>query len=321
MAKDSKIKQIRRMEEQDAQGISRKNNKRIKFTIKQLIALKLIFLVLIIIFYFVYSPILWIFVVSYLVLFPITIAVERNFNKGYKKSSHVKIPKYDFALVIVIMVISIMGTIFTVQKQVKVANLSNLTERRIEQLMRVMDIDEVLNEVAKKNTANAYKTFASLLTGVRSEFESINTTGFVNQPNRPNMEEMRERMGRRSSGFPEGFDPSNFDPSRMPEGWNPGNRPEGWRPDRNIMRPTNMLNIVDVPVEYVFGSVMTAVNQMLLFSIPFFGVLLLIAVMAVKKKKEKEEYEIIADGEIKILSNDEIEKILSFGEEVILLND
>ena len=156
MAKDSKIKQIRRMEEQDAQGISRKNNKRIKFTIKQLIALKLIFLVLIIIFYFVYSPILWIFVVSYLVLFPITIAVERNFNKGYKKSSHVKIPKYDFALVIVIMVISIMGTIFTVQKQVKVANLSNLTERRIEQLMRVMDIDVVLIEVALINSANSY---------------------------------------------------------------------------------------------------------------------------------------------------------------------
>ncbi len=118
MATDAKKKRIQIMEQQDAEGISRK---RWKHTLNPniFILIKTILIILIPIIYFVYSPILILVMVSYVGVYFLAQMAEHSLNKSVIRANHIHIFKFDSAIALIIIVISIFGVCLSTTNKTK----------------------------------------------------------------------------------------------------------------------------------------------------------------------------------------------------------
>lgn len=133
------------------------------------------------------------------------------------------------------------------------------------------------------------KSFGALQTGIRTVFGS--SAGFqfgsMEKPDNfvPSGEAFRDQMG----GMP------------------PGDMPGG-RPDFEV-------SMDNVPVEFMFSQVYSTIATLLIILVGVLGALSLIYTIRRMRKFEKEQSEPIPDGEIVLLSDEEIAKIINFGED------
>ena len=72
----------------------------------------------------------------------------------------------------------------------------------------------------------------------------------------------------------------------------------------------------DIPIDYVTSSTMSTINTVLIFSVSGLGLVSIFAIYLKKRKFEREMSEIIIESKIEMLSDGELERILSFGGEI-----
>jgi hypothetical protein len=101
----SKKNKIKKMEREDSLGISRKQ---IYYTLspKVFVILKIISIILIPVIYFVYSPLLLVAVLFSILMFVFAIMTERKINHTFIKANHIKIPKFDSIIGILVLIIT-----------------------------------------------------------------------------------------------------------------------------------------------------------------------------------------------------------------------
>ncbi|MGD9909678.1 MAG: hypothetical protein AB7U79_03635 [Candidatus Izemoplasmatales bacterium] len=137
----------------------------------------------------------------------------------------------------------------------------------------------------------AFNNMGSLLTGVRNIFSTQPTFGFgaMDKPDNfiPNEAAFLERM--------DGMAPPG------------GGGAFGGRPQFE-------LSMDDIPVEFMFSQVLSTVTTVLIIAVGVFGALSLYYTFKKIKNFNIEQNEVIVDNEIKILEDDEIRKILDFGD-------
>ena len=256
-----KEKHVKKLERLDDQGINRKKWK-FTYTPKRFIIVKSILIGLIPILYFIYSPLLVIVMVAYIGLFYLAIATERHMNKSVIKSNHIKIPKFDSAIALLVVVISLLGSIFGVSNG-RVGRFSNTVWMKF---------------------TTSLRNFGSLLTGKRALIGGSRDFGFGTRPEPP-----------------EGFIPDG-------EAFNEMMGPmQGGRPDMDI-------DFSDLPIEFMFSQILSTVQTTLVFAVVVIGLLSLWLTNKKIKKFNIEINEFVIDGHINLISDEDIEKILAFGE-------
>ncbi len=293
--KRSKKKKQLRMEEQDAKGISRKKWNH-TISLKLFVVLKLVCIISIPIVYFVYSPLLVLCMLCYIGLFFLAIMAERRINTSIIKSNHIKIPKLDSALALILVVVAIFGSIISGTSKTKESTFKNMPNFKFSQNTN-MDFGKIKRQSWLNSVATDLKTFGSILTGERSIFG-----------------DGKQEFGRIKA-------PENFvvDKNNIPE------MPSGETPDFSEMgeggfdmsnfpkRPNIDFSMKDVPVEYMFSSITTTVITVLIFSVSGCGLLSLIVLYIKKKKFERVINEVLLEEQV-LLTDEEIEKLLDFGE-------
>lgn len=113
----AKNKRIKKMENMDAKGISRKKHKH-EISFKTFFILKTIGIVLIPIIYFVYSPLLAIVIIYYISLYFLAFLCENSLNKSVIKSNYIRIPKFDSAIALISLVIGLYSSITNLNTRV-----------------------------------------------------------------------------------------------------------------------------------------------------------------------------------------------------------
>ncbi len=171
-----KKSKIKRLESLDRQGLSRKKYS-FKMKPKRFFTLKIIGIISIPVVYFVYSPILFLVMIYFIAMFFFAIATEHSLNKSVIRSNHVKIPKYDSAIALVLLCVSFFGTIYS-SAQTKIGMFTNTVSMQITQF---------------------FNNFGSLLTGRRTIFGSTRDFQFGSME-RPddfiaNRADMMEKFG------------------------------------------------------------------------------------------------------------------------------
>ncbi|QWB96301.1 hypothetical protein KHQ89_02375 [Mycoplasmatota bacterium] len=252
----------------DAKGISRKKWK-FTYSPNRFIKIKAILILLIPLVYMLYSPLLFIVMLLYVGLFYLAIGTERSMNKSVIKSNHIKIPKYDSAIALLLVVIALLGSIFGVSNG-RIGRFSNTIWSKI---------------------TTSMTNFGSLLTGQRTLFGSNRGFGFGTAPKPPdgfvaNASELSENMG------------------DMPRGG-------GGRPDFDI-------DITNIPIEFMFSQILSTVQTALIFLVVGVGIFSLWITYKKMKKFEIEINEIVLDGDIHLITDEHIDKIISFGEDEII---
>ncbi|MBU1145179.1 MAG: hypothetical protein KJ971_04920 [Firmicutes bacterium] len=260
-----KQKKIKKIENIDAKGISRKKYKLV-ITPKTFFILKAIAIVLIPIAYFVYSPLLVLVMFLFVGLYFVAIGCEHSLNKSVIKSNHIKIPKYDSAIALLLICVSLFGA------------LSSFSSG---------GVGRIANTFLMK-LKTAVSNFGSLQTGIRSIFGT--TAGFKFGP----MEK------------PDGFIPNS---EAFLEEF--GTMPRG---DFHEGVPNFEFSMDNIPIEFMFSQVFSTVATVLICMVGIFGAISLYYTMIKIRKFNTEQNEIIIDGEIKLLSDEEMFSILDFGE-------
>ena len=279
MAKISTRKRkLREMEKQDALGISRK---KWKFTIKPELyfILKLVCILLIPIVYFAYSPLLILCMIFYIGLFFLARGAEHSLNKSVIKSNHIHIPKFDCALALVVVVVAFAGVCFSGVSNQKGGMFDNISSAEISEFTSNKDFSGARRSNWWQSVEKTLTNLGSLLTGERSIFGS-------------------------SKGE---FNFGSMEP------------PEDFASDSDDIPVGNgggAMSMDDLPVEYMFSSILSSINSVLIFSVSIFGALILLFVIYKKKKFETMMNEVIIEGDVTLLTDEEINKILSFGEEI-----
>jgi hypothetical protein len=283
--KRSKKKQQKIIEKQDDAGISRKKwNHTINLNL--FVILKLVCIVSIPIFYFVYSPVLVICLACYVLLFFLAIMTERRLNTSVIKSNHIKIPKFDSALALIVIVVAIFGTFLTSNTQTKQSTFGNMDSTQISSFVDSKDFSGAKSSAGWSSFLTSLKNFGSLLTGERSVFGSGSSQfGMENAPT--DFKEKTEEM-------------ENLDIQNMPK----------------MERQSISFSITDLPIKYLFSSILSTVNTALIFSVSIFGAISLIVVFYKKNKFETMINEVIVTDKIAV-SDDEIDRILDFGVSVV----
>jgi hypothetical protein len=260
-----KQKKIKKIENIDALGISRKKYKLV-ISPKTFFILKATAIVLIPITYFVYSPLLVLDMFFFVGLYFVAIGCEHSLNKSVIRSNHIKIPKYDSAIALLLICISLFGSISSVSSG---------------------GIGRIANTFVMK-LRTAFSNFGSLQTGIRSIIS-------------------------KSASF-------KFGPMEKPDGFIPnsdaflneyGSMPRG---DFHGDMPNFEFSIDNIPIEFMFSQVYSTVATVLICMVGVFGAVSLYYTMTKIRKFNTEQNEIIVDGEIKILSDEELFSILDFGE-------
>ncbi|MGE0003119.1 MAG: hypothetical protein AB7S88_01510 [Candidatus Izemoplasmatales bacterium] len=137
----------------------------------------------------------------------------------------------------------------------------------------------------------ALTNFGSLLTGSRTIFGPVKKFGFG----------MAEK--------PEGFMPNREAFEEFLGDMPPGEFGGGGRPHFEI-------SMDNIPVEFMFSQLLSTVNTVLIFSVAIFGILSLVVTYRKIHRFEEDINEVITDGEIAFLSDEEMSKILDFGEQI-----
>ncbi len=302
MASSSKKKQIQRMEEQDALGISRK---KWKHTLNPniFILIKLILIALIPITYFLFSPLLILVFIAYIGLFFLARMAEHSMNKSVIRSNHIHISKIDSGIALIIVIIALCGGFMTATKKNQTSNFKGMANTEFSQMRGEMGF----SQIKKQMTLNQIKTnlvnIGSLLTGERNLFAKEKSFSFSPSEapkdfikDKSELPEMTEDFD--PSSF-ENFDSSGFDGKKM-----------GGGRGRNFD-----FSMDNIPLEYVSSSTLSTINTILIFSVAGIGLISLFAIYFKKRKFEKEMNEVIVEGKIEMLSDEELTRILSFGEE------
>lgn len=276
MAKTGKKRQILEKERQDALGISRK---KYKHTVKPetFFIIKLSLIVAIPIVYFVYSPLLILVFIAYVGLFFLARMAEHSMNRSVIRSNHIRIFKFDSAIALIVIIISLVGVCMSGSKA-KTPMFDDMPKIEVSDFMNAPDFGKMRRNKGWSEFTRGLKNFGSLLTGERSVFKSSEKPRF---------------------GFKE-----------PPEGFTP---PEDFTPPPRGGRGFDMR---DLPIDYVFSSAFSTVNAVLIFATAGFGLISLLAIYLKKRKFDYYMNELITDGKITALSDEELDRILSFGEEV-----
>jgi hypothetical protein len=261
--KQKKAKKIRKLEAMDAKGLSRKKWK-FTYSPQRFLKIKAIAIILIPIVYIVYSPLLVVVMFLYMSLFYFAIGTERSMNKSVIKSNHIKIPKYDSAIALLLVVIGFLGSIFGVSNG-RIGRFSNTFWSKV---------------------STSMTNFGSLLTGNRKLFGNQRGFGFGTAPKPP-----------------EGFVANASEFSDTLKGAPPAG---GGRPDFDV-------DISNIPIEFMFSQILSTVQTVLIFSVVGIGIFSLWMTYRKMKKFELEINEIVLDGDIEMITDDEIDKIISFG--------
>lgn len=194
----STLKRTKKYELQDAKGISRKKFRFI-VTSKKYYTIKITLLILIPISYFVYSPLLAFVMIAYFLSYFLSIGYEHSLNKSVIRQNHIRLPKSDHGLALILVVISLFGTLFG-QTQGRMGRFSNTITMKIWM---------------------GFQNFGSLLTGNRQLFGlrmfrfglKERPHGFI--PNGGSFNEMQGQMPP-PMGFENRRPPMNFDLNNVP---------------------------------------------------------------------------------------------------------
>lgn len=306
MASSSKKKKLKEMELQDSLGISRK---KWKFTMspKLFVILKLALIILIPIVYFVYSPLLILVMILYVSLFFLSIMAEHRMNKSVIRKNHLHFAKFDSAIALVVVLISIVSGFSMVFKKTKQSTFGDFEKTEITEMIDNKGFKGAKN-FAKMNQYKTYfVNFCTLLTGERNVFGSGYSDGFkfgtMNPP-----DDFVENGGDFDKKDFGDFDFSDFDSDNL----------EMPNFDRgNGMFDKNAMKIMDkMPIEYVSNSLISTLNTVLIFSVSFFGIISLLAVYIRKRKNDFIMNEVILEDKIELLCEDELSRILSFDGEM-----
>ena len=298
MASSSKKKKIQQMEIQDAQGISRKKWKH-TMNPNLFIFIKLIVIALIPIFYFVYSPALIFVFIAYVGLFFLARMAERSMNKSVIRSNHIHISKFDSGVALIVVIIALFGGFLsTTQKNVK-SSFQGMPQTEFSQKRGKMDFSSFKRKSQWNQVKQKLISIGSLLTGERNLFKTEKTFNFT-PAERP------KDFITDKSQVPEL--PADFDPGSMGDFEN--FKPGGGR-GKNFD-----FSIDDIPIDYVTSSTMSTISTVLIFSVAGLGLISILAIFIKKMKFEREMNEVVLESKIEMLSEGELERILSFGEEV-----
>jgi len=139
--------------------------------------------------------------------------------------------------------------------------------------------------------SQAFNNMGSLLTGVRNIFSAQPSFGFG------------------SMEKPDNFIPNEAAFLEKMDGMTP---PEGRGEFGG--RPQFELSMDDIPVEFMFSQVLSTVTTVLIIAVGVFGAISLYYTYKKINNFYVEQNEVIVDSEIKILEDDEIAKILDFGD-------
>ncbi len=296
MASSSKKKKIQQMEIQDAQGISRKKWKH-TMNPNLFILIKFIIIALIPIFYFVYSPLLIFIFIAYVGLFFLARMAERSMNKSVIRSNHIHISKFDSGLALIVVIIALFGGLLSAtQKNVK-SSFQGMTQTEFTQKRGDMDFSSFKSQSQWNQVKQNLISIGSLLTGERNLFKEEKTFNFTSA-------ERPKDFITDESQIPEM--PADFDPSSMNSG---DSKPGGGR-GKNFD-----FSVDDIPIDYVTSSTMSTISTILIFSVAGLGLVSILAIYVKKRKFEREMSEIVIESNIEMLSEGELERILSFGED------
>ncbi len=89
--------------------------------------------------------------------------------------------------------------------------------------------------------------------------------------------------------------------------------PENFTPPENFSPPGGMPDLGDLPFDYVISSVLSSVNTVLVFGTAVCGVLSLVCYRRRKKFTERLVSQVIPDCSMAAFTDEQLEKILSFG--------
>ena len=299
MASSSKKKKIQQMEIQDAQGISRKKWKH-TMNPNLFILIKFIIIALIPIFYFVYSPLLIFIFIAYVGLFFLARMAERSMNKSVIRSNHIHISKFDSGVALIVVIIALFGGLLsTTQKNVK-SSFQGMPQTEFFQKRGDMDFSSFKRKSQWNQAKQKLISIGSLLTGERNLFKEEKTFNFT-PAERP------KDFITDKSQIPEL--PADFDPSSM-GGFDGNFKPGGGR-GKNFD-----FSFDDIPIDYVTSSTMSTISTVMIFSVAGLGLVSILAIYVKKRKFEREMSEVVIESKIEMLSDGELERILSFGEEI-----
>ena len=172
--KNSKRDAIRRMQKQDALGIKRRGKNYIRIDRHVYRTFKTVMAVVIPVLFFLYSPALMAAIVVYAaVVCVFNVNAEREMNDNYRSDCHVKMPRYDVAVAVLAVVLTVVGTIVSECFSKNVGGMLN--DFSSEELKDFMDSGKMpVNFSVGWFKARAILVdLGSLMTGERSLFSSL----------------------------------------------------------------------------------------------------------------------------------------------------
>ena len=280
MASRGKKKKLSQMEIQDSLNISRKKWDH-TMSPKLFIILKLLVVILIPIMYFVYSPLLIFLMIAYVGLFFLAILAERRLNKSVIKKNHIKIPKFDSAIALIIICIALVGSMSSVSSKSSSGMFSNMSDEQVSIVVSSRDFGGARSNNFWSSVSKYCTNFGSLLTGERSVFSSSSSFGMMTPPD-------------------------DFVVSGDDLLTNITVEPSGERME---------MTMDDIPLQYMFSTILSTVDSVLIFFVSGIGVLSVIYIGIKRNKFETEMTEVLIDDGDKSFTDEEINRLLSFGEE------
>ncbi|MBQ8425179.1 MAG: hypothetical protein IJX17_04090 [Clostridia bacterium] len=333
MATSAKKKKIQRMEMEDSLGISRKKWDK-TFPPNLFIAFKITLIALIVLCYFIYSPLLFVFMTLYALLFFLARLSERSMNKSIIRKNHIKIPKFDSAIALLIVVVAIFGTFVSATKKTKSGMFNNFNSSQIEKLFekKPIESEEVGEETESSFPGGRFPNFnqGGGSGETETEFEPLDFKSIRRKSSFNNIKSYFINLGSLLTGERNVFSTDDFGNNKFNMGM--VKPPEDFIADKSQLpkfegkdmnfnggdfkRPMMDFSIDNIPLEYTFSSVLSACSTFLIFSVIFIGLISVMQIHFKRKNFNKVMTDIIVEGKILLLDEKELDRILSFGEEV-----
>ena len=232
--KNSKRDAVRRMQKEDALGISRRKKNYIHIDRHMYRTFKIVMAIVIPVTFFLYSPALIFAVLAYVAAVCVfNINAEAEMNDNYRADCHVKMPKYDVALAVTVLLTTLAAFIvsqcFSKNADGMLADFSG------EELEDFIDKGKIPVEFSSGwfKIRQVLVNIGSLMTGERSLFSTL----------RIGMQPPPQGMGGGGMGMPQ-------------------------------------ISITDLPLSFVFSTVFSVLNTVLIFGL---SLLSLLSLRGVKK--------------------------------------
>lgn len=247
--KNSKKDTLRRMQKEDALGISRRRKSYLHIDRRVYRTFKIVMAIALPVLFFLYSPALIAATVVYIVVVCIFNAnAEREMNDNYRPDCHVRMPKYDVAAAVAVTALTIIGVV-----------LSQCLSKNAGGMLGGFSSDELDDFLGSGKFPVDFSSgwfairevlvdLGSLMTGERSLFSSF-------------------RIGMQA-------------PPSMPGGGFGGAPGGGAMPE---------ISLSDLPLSFVFSTLFSVLNSILLFSVAALALLSLRGVRKVYRIAETGE--------------------------------